>query len=189
MTRVGTVILGVLLLAACEQEMNTQPKYEVYETAELFSDGIVNQKPQPGTIALGDLDRQAALRDRPPLTRALLDRGRERFNIYCVPCHGGAGYGDGMIARRGFPDPPSYHTDRLRSRPARYFVQVITEGKGDMYSYATRVPPADRWAIAAYIKALQLSQQVPADRLPPGIEPAAPSASPSPSTSEAEGGS
>ncbi|EKV29534.1 Molybdenum transport protein [Caenispirillum salinarum AK4] len=178
MTRLGLLILAILLVAACEQEMNEQPKYEVYETADLFPDGIVNQKPQPGTIALGDLERRAALDERPPLTPALLQRGRERFDIYCAPCHGAAGYGDGMIARRGFPDPPSYHTDRLRARPARYFVQVITQGVGDMYSYATRVEPADRWAIAAYIKALQLSQRVKADRLPPDVKPAAAPASP-----------
>jgi mono/diheme cytochrome c family protein len=100
-----------------------------------------------------------------PLTSALLDRGRERFNIYCAPCHSMAGDGDGMIARRGFPAPPSYHTDRLRNAADSHFYQVITNGYGVMYSYADRIAPQDRWAIVAYIRALQLSQHAPASLL------------------------
>ncbi|HZD52868.1 MAG TPA: cytochrome c, partial [Woeseiaceae bacterium] len=95
-----------------------------------------------------------------------LARGRERYGIYCAPCHGGIGDGDGMIVHRGFPRPPSFHAGRLRQASARYFVRIITDGKGDMYSYAARVAPADRWAIAAYVKALQLSQHVPATQMP-----------------------
>ena len=100
-----------------------------------------------------------------PTTPALLERGRERFNIYCAPCHSIVGDGDGMIARRGFPAPPSYHTDRLRNAPDSHFYQVISNGYGVMYSYADRVAPADRWAIIAYIRALQLSQHAPASLL------------------------
>lgn len=100
-----------------------------------------------------------------PITPALLDRGRERFNIYCAPCHSMAGDGDGMIARRGFPSPPSYHTDRLRNAADSHFYQVITNGYGVMYSYADRIAPQDRWAIVAYIRALQLSQHAPASLL------------------------
>ena len=103
-----------------------------------------------------------------PITRALLQRGRERFDIHCAPCHSPVGDGDGMIVRRGFPQPPSYHSARLRAAPDRHFYDVITRGYGIMYSYADRVAPEDRWAIVAYIRALQLSQyaslkDVPAD--------------------------
>ena len=100
-----------------------------------------------------------------PITAALLARGRERFNIYCAPCHSAAGDGDGMIARRGFPSPPSYHTERLRNAPDSHFYQVISNGYGVMYSYADRVTSQDRWAIVAYIRALQLSQHTPASML------------------------
>lgn len=100
-----------------------------------------------------------------PVTMALLKRGRQRFNIYCAPCHGRAGDGDGMIVRRGFPAPPSYHTAKLRHAPDSHFYQVITHGYGVMYPYADRVAPRDRWAIVAWIRALQLSQHAPVDRL------------------------
>jgi mono/diheme cytochrome c family protein len=104
-----------------------------------------------------------------PIDRRTLERGRERFDIYCSPCHSIVGDGDGMIVRRGFPQPPSYHTDRLRNAPDAHFYSVITNGYGMMYSYADRVAPSDRWAIVAYIRALQLSQNarlgdVPSER-------------------------
>ena len=102
-----------------------------------------------------------------PLTRALLQRGQERFEIYCAPCHDRSGNGDGMIVRRGFPAPPSYHTDRLRNAPDSHFYQVISNGYGVMYPYADRVDPRDRWAIVAYIRALQLSQHAPRSQLTP----------------------
>jgi mono/diheme cytochrome c family protein len=96
-----------------------------------------------------------------PVTDALLARGRDRFNIFCAPCHSRAGDGEGMIAQRGFPAPPSFHIDRLRRAPDSHFYQVITDGYGVMYPYADRVTPQDRWAIVAYIRALQLSQHAP----------------------------
>ena len=102
-----------------------------------------------------------------PITMALLQRGQQRFDIYCAPCHGLSGDGDGMIARRGFPAPPSYHTDHLRNAPDSHFYQVISHGYGVMYPYADRINPHDRWAIVAYIRALQLSQHAPRDRLTP----------------------
>ncbi|MEO8809653.1 MAG: cytochrome c [Rhodanobacter sp.] len=102
-----------------------------------------------------------------PITAALLRRGQDRFNIYCAPCHSRAGDGDGMIARRGFPAPPSYHTTRLRNAPDSHFYQVISDGYGVMYPYADRVSPDDRWAIVAYIRALQLSQHASASALAP----------------------
>ncbi len=101
-----------------------------------------------------------------PVTHQFLVRGKERFDIYCSPCHGSLGDGQGMIVQRGFPVPTSFHTDRLRQVPDGYFYDVITNGFGVMYSYASRIPPDDRWAIAAYIRALQLSQHMPVQDLP-----------------------
>ena len=101
-----------------------------------------------------------------PVTRELLERGRERFEIYCSVCHGRTGEGNGMIVQRGFPVPPSYHIDRLREAPIGHFFDVMTQGYGIMYSYVERVKPEDRWAIAAYIRALQLSRNVKLAELP-----------------------
>ncbi len=101
----------------------------------------------------------------PPLTAQLVERGRERFTIYCAVCHGDDGYGRGIVVRRGFPAPPSFHDPRLIAVPVSYIVEVITKGHGVMYSYADRVAPSDRWAIAAYVRTLQLSQRVPANAL------------------------
>ena len=158
--------LGLVLLAGCDDSMENQAKYEVYETAALFRDGKVMQHPVPGTIARGELAYRAALSARPPITPALLRRGRERFSIFCAPCHSPTGDGDGMIVQRGFPRPPSFHSERLRDAPTAHFIDVITNGYGVMYSYAERVPPADRWAIAAYIRALQLSAHAEVASLP-----------------------
>jgi mono/diheme cytochrome c family protein len=101
-----------------------------------------------------------------PVTRELLQRGRERFEIYCSVCHGRTGEGNGMIVQRGFPVPPSYHIDRLRQAPVGHLFDVMTQGYGIMYSYAERVKPEDRWAIAGYIRALQLSHNVKLAELP-----------------------
>jgi mono/diheme cytochrome c family protein len=146
--------------------MQDQPRYDPYGEAELFADGKVMQAPPPGTIARDDPAWTEPYRERPPLTLALLQRGQERYAIFCSPCHGYAGYGDGTVVSRGFPAPPSYHSARLRGAPSRHFFDVITHGYGVMYSYAARVPPADRWAIAAYVRALQISQGAKADQLP-----------------------
>jgi mono/diheme cytochrome c family protein len=102
------------------------------------------------------------------LTADLLERGQERFNIFCRPCHGGLGNGDGVVVERGFPPPPSYHDPRLREAPLGHFFDVVTNGFGRMTSYAARIPPRDRWAIAAYVRALQLSQNAELDDVPPG---------------------
>ncbi len=108
-----------------------------------------------------------------PVTRAVLDRGRERFTIYCAVCHGPLGHGDGIVVQRGFTEPPTYHSDRLRSAPVGYFFDVITHGYGSMPDYAPQVPPRDRWAIVSYLRALQLSQHAPLAELPESARKAA----------------
>lgn len=159
---IGLVLATVLILAASScDEMSHQPRYDYAEKSTLFADGKSLQAPPPGTIARDDPLWSAALADRPAMSAALLARGRERYGIYCAACHDASGYGQGVVPSRGFPHPPSFHIDRLRDAPSSYFVDVITHGHGVMYSYADRVLPGDRWAIAAYIRALQLSQAAP----------------------------
>jgi len=166
-----------LLVAGCRLDMHVQPKYLPYDPATFFDDGRSERQPVPGTVARGHLrldellytgKENGVLVDKFPfpITRADLERGRERFNIYCTPCHDYTGSGRGMIVQRGFPPPPSYHIDRLRSAPAGHFFDVITNGLGAMYSYAARVEPEDRWRIVAYIRALQLSQHSKLGDLP-----------------------
>lgn len=152
----------------CRRDMFVQPRYNPLSSSDFFSNGAGSRPLVPGTVARGHLDDDEAFYTGKigtnlvetfpfPITRAVLDRGRERFDIYCSVCHGRTGDANGMIVQRGFPAPPSYHIDRLRQAPVGHFVDVITQGYGVMYSYAGRVEPADRWAIAAYIRALQLS--------------------------------
>lgn len=161
------LLMGCLLLAfaGCD-DMSHQPRYDSYEESTLFADGKSVQLPPGGTIARDDPGKVQALKTRPPMTAALLARGQDRFQIFCTPCHDTAGYGRGTVPARGFPQPPSFHISRLRNAASDYFVDVITNGHGVMYSYADRVTPADRWAIAAYIRALQLSQAAPVAALP-----------------------
>lgn len=143
-----------LALAACD-DMVEQPKLTTYGEAQAFDDGAAVRPVPPGTAA-----RDAALDVPPPaeVTAATLALGRERYDVFCAPCHGLSGHGDGMIVQRGFPAPPSLHAPELMAAPAARVFDVITEGWGVMYSYRDRVPPAERWAIVAYIRALQLSQ-------------------------------
>lgn len=170
--------LGVALLAACGNNMRAQPRYEPLDQSSFFANGQSARPIPPDTVARGQLQTDQArytglVNGTPvaalpvPLTRQLLQRGEERFDIYCAPCHGRAGDGQGMIVQRGFPAPPSFHTDRLRAAPIGHFYDVITNGYGVMYSYADRVSPDDRWAIAAYIRALQLSQHADINDLTP----------------------
>jgi mono/diheme cytochrome c family protein len=158
-----------VLIAGCRLDMHLQPKYLPYQPTTFFDDGRSERQPVPGTIARGHLrldellytgKENGVLADKFPfpITRADLERGRDRYNIYCSPCHDYTGSGRGMIVQRGFSPPPSLHIDRLRGAPAGHFFDVITNGLGPMYSYASRVEPEDRWRIAAYIRALQLSQ-------------------------------
>ena len=149
-------ILAFAMLVGCHQSltMSDQPKGAEWERTTLFRNGRVVQAPPPGSVARED-DTGDVLKEKPPMSLALVQRGRERFNIFCSECHGYTGEGDGMVVQRGFPHPPSFHDPRLVAAPDEHFVDVITNGHGVMYSYADRVPPADRWAIAAYIRALQ----------------------------------
>jgi mono/diheme cytochrome c family protein len=159
----------LLLLAGCEQDMAHQPRYDPQEASRQFADGASARMPAKGTVAR-DADLSPPLGKIPrPVTMAMLERGRQRFDIFCSPCHGRTGDGHGMVVRRGFPTPPTYHQDRLREAPDGHFYDVITNGYGAMYSYAARVPPADRWAIVAYIRALQLSRAAPAAALPEAL--------------------
>ncbi|MBL6458729.1 cytochrome c [Belnapia sp. T6] len=168
--RAAPLLLSLLLLPGCKQEMKQQRRLDTYERSSLWPDGTTARPLPEGVVARGDLARDAAAATPPEVTPALLARGQERYGIYCAPCHGPAGDGDGMIPRRGFPRPPSYHTDRLRAAPAPYVYDVITRGYGVMYGYATRVAPADRWAIIAYIRALQLSRSVALAEVPDARE-------------------
>lgn len=158
-----------VLLTGCRRDMFLQPSQKPLEHSEFFRDTEMASRPLPAhTVARGQLDEDEAfyrgmigtnlVTEFPlPVTREVLGRGRERYDIYCAPCHGRTGEGNGMIPQRGYPRPPSYHIDRLRAAPVGHLFDVITRGYGVMYSYANRVEPEDRWAIAAYIRALQLS--------------------------------
>ena len=137
----------LLALSACD-DMIHQPKKNAY------ADSSVG----PGPVPQETVDYRTKKVAPPPVTLALLDRGQQRFRIYCTPCHSELGDGNGMVVQRGFPPPPSYHNERLRNVPVAHIYDVITNGYGAMYSFAYRVQPADRWAIAAYIRALQRSQ-------------------------------
>jgi mono/diheme cytochrome c family protein len=172
-----SALLSVLLLGACDQyHMIRQQKAEDDGAASALPRGQTNQPPVAGTVARGELDEERQANVRPPMNLDLLERGHERFDIYCSPCHGGVGDGQGMIPSRGFPHPPSFHQDRLRQAPDSHFLEVMRDGYGAMYSYAARVPPGDRWAILAYIRALQVSQNLKLADLPDDLRQALPPA-------------
>ena len=143
----------VLPLAGCDNMAN-QPKRLPYELPYGAPGWHWPELPPAHTVAR---DQAFAPPPPPPVTMALLERGRQRFNIYCAPCHSRVGDGNGMIVQRGFPHPPSYYSAYLREAPNQHFYDVITHGYGVMFPYADRVDPADRWAIVAYIRALQAS--------------------------------
>jgi mono/diheme cytochrome c family protein len=158
--------------------MNNQPKAKPLSESDFFSDQANARPIPPHTVERGDARENAAfytgmtngtyITQLPvALTPELLNRGRERFDAICAECHDRTGSGNGMVVQRGFPQPPSYHVDRLRNAAIGHFFDVITNGYGVMYSYAARVEPEDRWAIAAYIRALQLSHNVNASELAP----------------------
>jgi mono/diheme cytochrome c family protein len=164
-------LLAVLALAACsDQSMRVQNKYAPFGPAALWADGAAARPLPAGVVAQEDSARAQALAQPPEVTAALLRRGQDRYRIFCSPCHGLAGDGDGMIVARGFPRPPSFHEPRLRAAQAKHIVDVITDGYGVMYPYAGRVKPRDRWAIAAYVRALQLSRHAELAQVPDARE-------------------
>ena len=181
-----------LLLGGCRQDMHDQPRIKPLQHSAMFEDGRSARPLVEGTVARGLLREDveyyegrragstpaAAVSDPyanqiaefpTPVTRQMLERGRERYNMFCIPCHDYKGTGRGMIVQRGLSPPPSFHIERLKTAPVGHYFDVITNGYGAMYSYAQRIPVADRWAIIAYVRALQLSQgatvnEVPADQ-------------------------
>lgn len=173
MTR-GLIIVALVAsscaLAGCGLSMTQQRKLKTYAPTGLWKDGSEARPLPDNVVAQGDVQRAAAAETPPPVTPALLARGRERFNIFCSPCHGLAGDGDGVIVAHGFPAPPSYHLDRLVTAPAQHFYDVMTNGYGVMFSYADRLDPHDRWAVAAYIRALQLSRRATVAQIPDAAE-------------------
>lgn len=171
-------LAAAALLAGCRQDMHDQPKLKPLAESDFYSDHRSARAPVEGTVARGHLDADEWLytgkvdgKDAAefpwPVTSEVMSRGRERFDIYCAPCHDRSGSGDGMIVRRGYRRPPSYHIDRLRQAPVGHFFDVITNGFGAMPDYRDQVPVADRWAIIAYIRALQASQNATLAAVPP----------------------
>jgi mono/diheme cytochrome c family protein len=167
------------LLTACRQDMHNQPKYRGLRPSTFFADGSSARPLVEGTVARGTLQDDEAfftgkvdkvtVKELPfPIDEAVLNRGQERFNIYCSPCHDRTGRGNGMVVRRGYRQPPSYHIERLRQADVGYFFDVITNGFGVMPDYKAQIAPRDRWAIVAYIRALQLSQHAAASDVPGG---------------------
>ncbi|MEO8603050.1 MAG: cytochrome c [bacterium] len=177
--RAATAACAILALAGCRQDMHNQPKYKNLRENVFYADLRSARPLVDGVVARGHLDEDVAffkgVGPTGPLalnplgaSADVLARGQERFNIYCSPCHDRTGSGAGMIVQRGYKQPPSFHEDRLRAMPDGYFFQVMTNGFATMPPYRAQVPPRDRWAIVAYIRALQLSQHatladVPAD--------------------------
>jgi mono/diheme cytochrome c family protein len=159
--------LFLFLSAGCDnlhQDMGNQPKNKALSPSDFFADGRSERMPVDNTVSRDALDNDELVVAKDsntfplPVNQALLERGEERYKIFCSPCHGLQGDGNGMVAMRGMKHPPSYHEDRLRQSPNGYFYDVITNGFGQMYSYSAQVPPRDRWAIVAYVRALQLSR-------------------------------
>jgi mono/diheme cytochrome c family protein len=176
------LLLSLAVLPGCRSEMYDQARYEPYEATEFFADGTSARPLVAGTIPRRDPREQGNVphelfttgktagqltESLPfPVDKAVLERGQDRYRIFCTPCHGELGDGRGMIVRRGFNAPPSFHGDELRKQPVGHYFDVMTRGHGTMYSYASRIGARDRWQIAAYIRALQLSQHAPAGELP-----------------------
>jgi mono/diheme cytochrome c family protein len=176
-----------MLLAACgvflagcneellRQDMANQPKNKPLSESEFFADGRSERPLIENTVARGSIanDELVVPKDSNafplPIDAKLLERGETRYKIYCTPCHGLEGDGNGMIVMRGMKRPPSYHIDRLRQSPNGYYYDVITNGFGSMYSYSAQIPPKDRWAIIAYVRALQLSRNAKASELPESL--------------------
>jgi mono/diheme cytochrome c family protein len=194
----GLALALVSLLAGCRQDMHNQPKYTPLRSSDFFPDGRSARAPVPGTVARGQLrdnsvfytgkvGDQFAAQFPMPVTLAMLERGQERYNIYCAPCHALTGNGFGLVVQRGFRRPVSFHDPRLRAAPPGYYFDAMTRGFGAMSDYAAQLSPADRWAIAAYVRALQFSQHASLADLPP-VQREQLMKEPAPETKPAESG-
>jgi Cytochrome C oxidase, cbb3-type, subunit III len=175
--RVFAAVCGaacLVMLAGCslKQDMAQQPKNRPLSPSDFFTDGRSERPLLENTVARGSLADDALFVPKEsngfplPVSQELLERGEGRYKIFCTPCHGLQGDGNGMIAMRGMKHPPSYHQDRLRQVPTGYIYDVITNGFGAMYGYSAQIPPRDRWAIVAYVRALQLSRNAKVAELP-----------------------
>jgi len=171
--------MGLLVLVGCRQDMHDQPRFKPLAMSDFYPDMRSSRPPVEGTVARGQLHDDTYFYTGKvgkdpgdympfPVTKEVLGRGQERFNIYCAPCHSRLGDGNGIVVQRGFRAPPSYHTDRLRKAPLGYFFEVMTYGYGAMPEYAPQIPARDRWCIVAYIRALQLSQSATNSDAPSG---------------------
>jgi mono/diheme cytochrome c family protein len=171
--RLFGTMAALAALAGCQQQMAIQPRYQPLSASDYFADGQSARQPVDGTLAQGraELDPLYVAKDATtlpvPLNAELVARGQQRYNIFCTPCHGLTGDGNGFVTTRGYRRPPTFHSDRLRAAPVGHFFDVITNGFGAMYDYSAQIPPRDRWAIIAYVRALQLSQNIPAAQLTP----------------------
>ena len=170
-------LCGVFLLIGCRRDMQDQPKYRPFRKSTFFGDERSARPQVAGTVGRGQLHEDslmfsgksgAAFADTfpAPVDEALLRRGQERYRIYCSPCHGLLGRGDGMVVRRGYRPPSSFHVERLRAQPVGYFFDAISHGFGAMPDYAAQILARDRWAIVAYVRTLQKSQNVKLAELP-----------------------
>ena len=180
--RLVIALLVLLALSACRQKMANQARYDPLEPSDFFADGMASRPRIEGTVARGDIsgnphfdtgkvNGQLADGFPMPVTLELVDRGQNRFNIYCSMCHGRTGDGNGMIPSRGYRRPPSFHTQTLRTATSGHLFDVMTNGFGAMPPYGKMIPPQDRWAIVAYIRALQLSQNATVADVPAGERP------------------
>lgn len=176
--RIVLCALGVsALFAGCSlrQDMALQPKNRPLSPSDFFSDGRSERPLVENTVRRGALADDALVIPKDsnafpvPINQELLERGEGRFKIFCTPCHGLQGDGNGMVAIRGMKHPPTYHQTRLREAPNGYFYDVITNGFGAMLSYSAQIPPRDRWAIIAYVRALQLSRNAKVSELPASL--------------------
>jgi mono/diheme cytochrome c family protein len=170
---------SLLFASGCQylrQDMANQPKNRPLSPSDFFADGRSERPILENTVAHGAVAEDAFFVPKDsnnfplPVTAQLLQRGQERYKIFCSPCHGLQGDGNGLVAMRGMKHPPTYHQDRLRQAPNGYFYDNITNGFGAMYGYSAQIPPADRWAIIAYIRALQLSRNAKVSELPAELQ-------------------
>ena len=178
MTRTSAAIVFALLLTACRRDMQDQPKYKPLGKSDFFPDHRASRPVPANTVAVDELNTTDTAYTGllntgfaptlpMPVSMDLLLRGQQRFDIFCTPCHGYLGNGDGMVARRGFKQPVDLNSDRVRREPPGYIFQVITNGFGAMPDYKDQIPPGDRWAIVAYVRALELSQNATVTEVPP----------------------